>query len=187
MKRTAREVFPAGRSMLCQGMIRGALLPCSPAQQHTTPAQLSCRTRQVLPTAPHTRFRSQHGQRLAPNPAAAVLVSTAPAQTADETEAAAPDEDWKIGEAGLQGPRDSMEDYTSIIRCGRCGFLVACECSGRETAGDPLYHSRHVSCSARADFLLTACRSALRRTLWRACRKLAERAAVWPLLRRDLR
>ena len=130
VKRTAREVFPAGRSMLCQGMIRGALLPCTPAQQHTTPAHLSHRTCQTSQTAPHTRRQSQHCQRLAPTPAAAVLVSTAPAQTADETEAAAPDEDWKIGEAGLQGPRDSMEDYTSIIRCGRCGFLVACECSG---------------------------------------------------------
>jgi hypothetical protein len=56
-----------------------------------------------------------------------VLVTAAPAQTADEATAAAPDEDWEIGEAGLQGPRDSMEDYTSIIRNGRCGFLVACE------------------------------------------------------------
>ena len=56
-------------------------------------------------------------------------MSAAPAQTADETESAAPDENWEIGEAGLQGPRDSMEDYTSIIRSGRCGFLVACKSS----------------------------------------------------------
>jgi hypothetical protein len=58
-----------------------------------------------------------------------VLVSAAPAQTADEATAAAPEDAWEIGEAGLQGPRDSMEDYTSIIRNGRCGFLVASECS----------------------------------------------------------
>lgn len=33
------------------------------------------------------------------------------------------------GQSGLQGPRDDMEDYTSVIEQGRCGFLVACELS----------------------------------------------------------
>lgn len=31
----------------------------------------------------------------------------------------------EYGQSGLQGPRDGMEDYTSVIEQGRCGFLVA--------------------------------------------------------------
>jgi serine/threonine protein phosphatase PrpC len=54
-----------------------------------------------------------------------VFVSAAPAQTLDEQTAADDEPEWEFGEAGLQGPRDSMEDFTSIIPDGRCGFLVA--------------------------------------------------------------
>lgn len=35
----------------------------------------------------------------------------------------------EYGQSGLQGPRDGMEDYTSVIEHGRCGFMVACKLS----------------------------------------------------------
>ena len=36
----------------------------------------------------------------------------------------------QYGLATLQGPRDEMEDYASIVPRGRCGFLYAgtCKC-----------------------------------------------------------
>lgn len=44
--------------------------------------------------------------------------------TSDQT-----DEDFDrvldYGQSGLQGPRENMEDYTSVIEQGRCGFLIA--------------------------------------------------------------
>jgi hypothetical protein len=48
--------------------------------------------------------------------------------TSDQT-----DEDFDrvldYGQSGLQGPRENMEDYTSVIEQGRCGFLIAGLCT----------------------------------------------------------
>ncbi len=72
------------------------------------------------------RCRSRRSARLKPVPPAA---AAADLETANDT-------DWEtkygqapleFGIAALQGPRETMEDFVSVIPQGRCGFLVACE------------------------------------------------------------
>mmetsp|Transcript_15246 Transcript_15246/g.46030 ORF Transcript_15246/g.46030 Transcript_15246/m.46030 type:complete len:410 (+) Transcript_15246:141-1370(+) len=50
---------------------------------------------------------------------AAVTPSVNDEQLADENP------EFSYGQAALQGPRDTMEDFTSVIPDGRCGFLIA--------------------------------------------------------------
>ena len=44
----------------------------------------------------------------------------------DDMEVAGEVSKFSYGQAGLQGPRDTMEDFTSVIANGRCGFMIAC-------------------------------------------------------------
>ena len=44
----------------------------------------------------------------------------------DDKEVAGEVSKFSYGQAGLQGPRDTMEDFTSVVANGRCGFMIAC-------------------------------------------------------------
>ncbi len=116
--------------MLCQAQhLEGPHIRSSPVQQRFASAQSSSHSFESARVAAHTRVpRNRRARDLATAQSfPAVFVSAAPAQTVDEQAAEDVDPGWQYGEAGLQGPRDSMEDFTSIIPSGRCGFFVACE------------------------------------------------------------
>jgi len=67
--------------------------------------------------------------------------------------------------SALQGPRETMEDFASVIPHGRCGFLAACEprsthplcclTSSVPSHTDPWHshhdHFRHLSPNAEPD------------------------------------
>ena len=70
------------------------------------------------------RARSRRSARWKPVPAAAADLETA-SDTDWETKYGG--EPLEFGLAALQGPRETMEDFISVIPQGRCGFLVACK------------------------------------------------------------
>lgn len=75
-------------------------------------------------------FRSAHQfcSRVSPTPpqrqSTTASVTAAPASSIEVAESEV-EQSLSWGEAMLQGPRDSMEDYTTVVPDGRCGFLVA--------------------------------------------------------------
>ena len=74
--------------------------------------------------------RTRRSARWKPVPAAAADLETA--NDAEWETKYGDDAPLEFGMSAIQGPRETMEDFASVIPEGRCGFLVACEPSIHE-------------------------------------------------------